>query len=986
MDSMHRIKEWLFLLGALLTLGGFIGWSALDEHAMIEAQEREYLSAQTSVLHDSLSRDLESIYLALGGVRNDLPLWNSMPDGMERASFRLRAFVDAMPGVRTMMISSAEGKILAANRSELVGLTISEREYFKVPQNNPDLDRFYISPPFLTSLGVWSITVARVIAGEDGIFGGVVLATLDPDEFWVTMGSANRTPDMWSGLAHGDGKLFVNTPDLPNGQKLDLIQPGSFFTRHQQSGEAATVLIGTFQATGEYRMMAQRSLQPATLKMNKALIIAVSRNMDAIYADWHDRLRTEVGLFSLLALGSMGGLFFVQWRRRRADHLLASAHAALAGNEHFLRSLIDVIPGLVAYWDTDLRCRFANKAHGEWFGRESAEMRGIEIKAFLSEDFFKRNRPHIDRALRGEASSFEYEQLKADGSVGQAWVHYIPDVLAGEVRGFFVLTSDISDIKQTENRLNEAQRIASIGDWEFDLPTRQLTWSDQIYRIFELDKALFDCNYEAYLAITHPDDRDSVDQAYQHALATSQSHIDISHRVILPDGRIKYVHQRGETRYDENGKPLRSIGTVQDITERHLAEMELARYHNHLENLVAERTSALMIAKEVAESANRAKSTFLANMSHELRTPMNAIIGMVAIALRRTDEPKLRNYLTKIDQASQHLLALINDILDLSKIEAERLTLEKVPFILSEVMYKLINLVEQRAADKHLALNIDCSDELLNMSMLGDPLRLGQVLLNLVGNAIKFTQQGQIDVSVLALEKKEGKIVLRFEIADSGVGISTDDQLRLFNAFEQADNSTTRKYGGTGLGLAISKRLIRMMDGDIGVSSRPGEGSSFWCVVPFDCVSGQSVVLAPSPDRPQTAEVRLRIEFAGCHVLLVEDEPINQEVSRTLLTEVGLLVDVADDGLLAVALAKQNSYDLILMDMQMPKMNGIDATLEIRQLPGYAKTPIIAMTANAFNEDRKVCLAAGMDEHLGKPVDPDHLFEVILTWLRQREN
>jgi signal transduction histidine kinase/ActR/RegA family two-component response regulator len=392
-----------------------------------------------------------------------------------------------------------------------------------------------------------------------------------------------------------------------------------------------------------------------------------------------------------------------------------------------------------------------------------------------------------------------------------------------------------------------------------------------------------------------------------------------------------------------------------------------------------QQNKALSDARDAADAANQAKSTFLANMSHELRTPMNAIMGMTALALRHTSDPTLHNQLSKVTQASQHLLHVINDILDISKIEADRLTLEKSDFRMGGILENLMSLINQRISEKALKLRVHVVHEVATQTFVGDPVRLGQILLNLVGNAIKFTDSGVITINATLIEQDETKAIVRFEVQDTGIGITPEDQARLFTAFEQADSSITRKYGGTGLGLAISKRLILMMNGKVGVKSTFGEGSTFWFTVTLG-IATNSTEHTPQLHE-NNAEQQIRQFYSGTRILLAEDEPINQEVSCALLAETGLIVDLAGDGAIALSMAQKYQYPLILMDMQMPNMSGVDATRAIRALPGYANTPILAMTANAFDEDRQACLAAGMNDHIAKPIIPENLFASLAKWL-----
>lgn len=385
----------------------------------------------------------------------------------------------------------------------------------------------------------------------------------------------------------------------------------------------------------------------------------------------------------------------------------------------------------------------------------------------------------------------------------------------------------------------------------------------------------------------------------------------------------------------------------------------------------------LRLAKHHAENANRAKSAFLANMSHEIRTPLNAIIGMAHIMKREGLSLPQEQRLNKIDQAGKHLLGVISDILDLSKIEAEKLQLEEKPLSIETVLANVIAMLTPRVHEKNLKLLVNTAT--LPSNLLGDATRLQQAIINFANNAIKFTEQGSITLSTQKIDENAQSVLIRFDIEDTGIGIEAQTLERLFQAFEQADISTTKKYGGTGLGLAINKKLAELMGGTVGVSSKPGAGSHFWFTARLN--KGAHVELEVTLQDVAMAEEQLRKYHSGARILVAEDEPVNREITTYLLESAGLVVDQAEDGAHALEAIQQHPYALILMDMQMPVLNGIEATRKIKTQLGPDCPPILALSASNFADDRQRCLTAGMSDFITKPIAPKALYETLSKWL-----
>jgi two-component system sensor histidine kinase/response regulator len=1088
-----RMTAFIVVVCALLV--GTDIWRSL---AARQVQLKEMTSATANLARAMAQHANDTIKesdIALSGVAERVEHDGTGPVSLERLRQLFSSRLSQLPQLNGLFVFDRNGQlIVSGDPGKPRSYNNADRDYFVFHRTHADRATRVGMPLLSRATGKWVVPVSRRIVDADGNFAGVVVATIDINFFLRFYDSLDIGHGGAAALILDSGRMVVRRPFESRFQGADVTETVLFHAH--QLNKSGTFLTKSSQ-DGVVRLNSFRSLQDYPL-----FVAAALSQQEILAAWWTDTLWHSAGVGALVI-----ALAFFGFRLIRLIGLRTAAEERLAASLDMTRAILDTAINPILTIDGTGVVRSLNPAGEKTFGYASHELVGQNIRTLVPDNFVDAYNDYIaqfkQQGRTGGGSGRELAGLREDGSIFPAHVSTAPMVLAGELCFVCVITDlteqhgQRTELAAARDQLLLAAQTAELGIWSWNLADNALHWNARMFDIYEQPKTLLNngLNFDHWRTRVHAADIDATMHSLNAALEGNGDQLPLF-RITLPAGEIRYIQSRIRVERDANGTPVMMTGINRDITDQHQLELRLRE------------------AKEQADAASAAKSSFLANMSHEIRTPMNAVLGMLHLVQLSSLNLRQRDYVSKAQTAAKSLLSLLNDILDYSKIDAGKLQLDVHPFELEPLMQDLGVVLSGNQGDKNVEVLFDL-DSTLPESLIGDSLRLQQVLINLAGNALKFTLTGQVIVSVELLQRLDAAVRVRIAVTDSGIGISDEQTGRIFEGFNQAETSTTRRFGGSGLGLVICKRLVALMGGDLRVESEVGVGSRFWFDItlgvdgahavadatvvdrqlrllvaddnqlagellvrtvaalgwqadlvgggidavkrisesvragqPYDVVLmdwrmpdldglnaarlirgakdslplpvvvmvtayGREVLAearetgeAPfagfltKPITPkQLNEVVLRAlnadnmhppeieepaakpaaRLAGLNLLVVEDNALNRQVAEGVLRAEGAQVQLAEGGIEGVKRATTSGtpFDAVLMDIQMPDIDGFEATRRIRANPRFSSLPIIAMTANASNADRQACLAAGMNDHVGKPIDVEQLVSAL---------
>ena len=1088
-----RMTAFIVVVCALLV--GTDIWRSL---AARQVQLKEMTSATANLARAMAQHANDTIKesdIALSGVAERVEHDGTGPVSLERLRQLFSSRLSQLPQLNGLFVFDRNGQlIVSGDPGKPRSYNNADRDYFVFHRTHADRATRVGMPLLSRATGKWVVPVSRRIVDADGNFAGVVVATIDINFFLRFYDSLDIGHGGAAALILDSGRMVVRRPFESRFQGADVTETVLFHAH--QLNKSGTFLTKSSQ-DGVVRLNSFRSLQDYPL-----FVAAALSQQEILAAWWTDTLWHSAGVGALVI-----ALAFFGFRLIRLIGLRTAAEERLAASLDMTRAILDTAINPILTIDGTGVVRSLNPAGEKTFGYASHELVGQNIRTLVPDNFVDAYNDYIaqfkQQGRTGGGSGRELAGLREDGSIFPAHVSTAPMVLAGELCFVCVITDlteqhgQRTELAAARDQLLLAAQTAELGIWSWNLADNALHWNARMFDIYEQPKTLLNngLNFDHWRTRVHAADIDATMHSLNAALEGNGDQLPLF-RITLPAGEIRYIQSRIRVERDANGTPVMMTGINRDITDQHQLELRLRE------------------AKEQADAASAAKSSFLANMSHEIRTPMNAVLGMLHLVQLSSLNLRQRDYVSNAQTAAKSLLSLLNDILDYSKIDAGKLQLDVHPFELEPLMQDLGVVLSGNQGDKNVEVLFDL-DSTLPESLIGDSLRLQQVLINLAGNALKFTLTGQVIVSVELLQRLDAAVRVRIAVTDSGIGISDEQTGRIFEGFNQAETSTTRRFGGSGLGLVICKRLVALMGGDLRVESEVGVGSRFWFDItlgvdgahavadatvvdrqlrllvaddnqlagellvrtvaalgwqadlvgggidavkrisesvragqPYDVVLmdwrmpdldglnaarlirgakdslplpvvvmvtayGREVLAearetgeAPfagfltKPITPkQLNEVVLRAlnadnmhppeieepaakpaaRLAGLNLLVVEDNALNRQVAEGVLRAEGAQVQLAEGGIEGVKRATTSGipFDAVLMDIQMPDIDGFEATRRIRANPRFSSLPIIAMTANASNADRQACLAAGMNDHVGKPIDVEQLVSAL---------